>query len=240
MAHTFGTASTRTSLATNPITTAAFTILAGDTVVALLLKVNGATVRAGGAPVFAGRTMIQANTTQLAVTTPEASCELWYLLDPVVGSWTATIPNTGSLTVFHTFITGRAGPGRISVFDGANGGNGTSANPTAGAVVTTANGDIGFAVCASGLTDFDPAVPSHTGFGTGTGTPLGTFDDGAHGGGQQYALQANAGSITMLWTVGSDDWGCVAAFFSESPAISLNNYLHVKAGSGISVTERIR
>ena len=107
-------------------------------------------------------------------------------------------------------------------------------------MVTTTDGDIGFAVCASGLTDFDPATPSHTGFGTGTGTPLGTFDDGAHGGGQQYALQATAGSITMGWTVGSDDWGCIAAFFREVPTHRINNLMSVKVNSGMAVSERVR
>lgn len=244
MAHTFGTASTRTSSAGNPITTAGFTLENTDTVLVLLLKINGATDRAGGAPTINNVAFTQANTTQKAATSPEASCELWYLLNPhklfPPGSYTITIPNTGGLTIFYTLATGRASPGGSSAFDGANGSNNTTANPSAGAVVTTEDGDIGFSVCASGLTDFDPATPSHTGFGTGTGTPLGTFDDGAHGGGQQYALQATKGSITMGWTVGSDDWGCVAAFFKEVPPPRLNKFHSVRVGDGMGTSERAR
>lgn len=246
MAHSLGSTSARTSSSGNPITTAGFTLDQVDTVLALLLKVNGGTPRAGGAPSVNGVVFTQANSTQLAATNPEASCELWYLLNPcclfIPGSYALTIPNTGGLTVFYTMITGRAAAGGRSDFDGANGGNNTSANPSAGAVVTTTDGDFGVAVCCSGLTDFDPATPSHTGFGTGTGTPLGTFDDGAHGGGQQYTLQATLGSITMGWTVGSDDWGCVAAFFREIPPVSFNNYQSVKArsSSGMFVTEHFR
>ena len=110
MAHTFGTASTRTSSTGNPITTAGFTLEASDTVLVLLLKVNGATDRAGGSPTLNGLTFTQANSTQKAATSPEASCELWYILNPCnpyanpaavrAGSYAVTIPNTGGLTVF--------------------------------------------------------------------------------------------------------------------------------------------
>jgi hypothetical protein len=239
VAHTFGTASTRTSAATNPIAAAAFTVDDLDTVVVLFLKVNGGTDRTGGAPTFAGQTMTQASTTQKAASSPEASCELWYLLNPLQGSWVCSIPNAGELTVFYTLATGRAKAGGHSALDVVAGTNGTSTNPSAGAATTTQDGDIGFAVCCSGLTDFDPATPSHTGFGTGTGTPLGTFDDGAHGGGQQYALQASAGAITMGWTVGSDDWGCVAVFFKEVLPTVVQNRMRFKAGQGMSITENV-
>lgn len=240
MAHTLGSTSTRTSGATSPITTAAFATVKEDTVLILFLKVNGGTDRTGGAPTFAGRTMTQASTTQKAASSPEASCELWYLLRPPIGtSYVCVIPNAGSLTVFYTIATGRAAPGGSSAFDGAAGANGTSTNPSAGAVITTADGAIGFAVCASGLQDFDPSTPSHTGFGTGTGTPLGTFDDGPHGGGQQYALQATLGTITLGWTASSDDWGCVAAFFKEVPPVRFEDYRGFQAGQGISVGEKV-
>lgn len=248
MAHVFGTASTRTSSTGNPIVTAAFTIDKLDTVLALSLKVNGATDRAGGAPTFGGYTMVQANATQKAASSPEAGCELWYLTAkqcggrnlPIGTAFTCTIPNTGGLTVFYTLATGRAKAGGQSAIDVAGGANGTSANPAPGSLTTTEDGDIGFAVCASGLTNFDPATPAGTGFGTGTGTPLGTFDDGAHGGGQQYHLQSAKGAFDLGWTVGSDDWGAVAAYFKEVPPHAFNNYFGFQAGSGISVTEKIR
>lgn len=244
MAHTFGTASTRTSAATSPITTAGFTLTNLDTVLVLLLKINGGTDRAGGAPTINGVAFTQANTTQKAAASPEAGCELWYLLNPCKlfqpGSYAVTIPNTGTLTIFYTLATGRAAAGGSSRLDVAGGTNGTSADPNPGSLTTTTDGDIGFAVCASGLTDFDPATPAGTGFGTGTGTPLGTFDDGQHGGGQQYHLQATRGSFTLGWTVGSDDWGCVAAYFKEVAPHRLNNYMGIKAGSGISTGEKIK
>ena len=246
MAHTFGTASTRTSSTSNPITTAGFTLAATDTVLALILKVNGGTNRTGGEPSINGVVFSQANSTQKAAASPEASCELWYLLNPYKlfppGSYAVTIPNSGGLTVFYTLATGRAAAGGSSAFDGANGSNGTSTNPTPNSITTTTDGDIGFAVFCSGATDADPATPSGTGFGTGTGTPLGTFDDGQHGGGQQYHLQATPGAFTLGWTFGtSEDWGCVAAYFYEIPPLNLNNFHSVKvSGSDMFVTEHLR
>lgn len=233
MAHLFGKSSTRTSSASNPITTAAFTIERGETVLVLLLKIVGATNRNTGAPTFAGLTMTQGNTVQKAVTSPEASCELWYLLNPPAGSWTATIPNSGALTVFYTLVTGRAQAGGRSAFDVAAGANNTSANPAPGSVTTTEDGDIGFAITAGGWTTWAPSAQA--------GTLIANTDDGAHGGGEQYHLQATKGAIDLGWTfVTSDDWGAVAAYFKEVPPPNLNNYMGARADSGISVSEKIR
>jgi hypothetical protein len=173
----------------------------------LLLKTAGGTDRTGGAPTFAGLTMTQASTTQKAAASPEAGAELWYLLQPPAGANTGSIPNAGTLTLYYTWATGKAAPGHVSLLDGANGGNGTSTNPTPGAVVTTTNGDIGFAIAASGVTTWAPTAQA--------GNVIANTDDGTHGGGEQYYLQDTPGSITLNWTQGSDDWGAVAAFFRQ-------------------------
>lgn len=238
MPHTFGKASTRTSSASSPITTASFQIVAGETVVVLMLKAVGGTNRNSGAPTFAGMSMTQANTVQKAAASPEASCELWYLLNPPIGTWTCVIPNTGTLTIFYTLATGVAKAGGKSALDVATGNNGTSTNPAPGSVTTTEDGDIGFSVCCSGATDFDPATPTGTGFGTGTGTPLGTFDDGTHGGGQQYHLQSTKGATDLGWTFAtSEDWGCVVAYFKEVPPNSFQNYMGIRSNSGMWVSK---
>lgn len=238
MAHTLGTTTTRANSSSNPVTSGTLALVQEDTVVVLLLKVDGATDRTGGSPTFNGQVMTQASTTQKAAASPEASCELWYLLNPVprlmnAGSYTASIPNAGTLSLYNTLITGRAKSGARSALDVAGGANNTSANPSPGALVTTEDGDFGVAVFCSGLTDADPATPAQTGFGTGTGTPVGTFDDGNHGGGQQYHLQSTKGSTDLGWTVGSDDWGCVAAYFKEVPTHALNNYQRCRVGTGM-------
>lgn len=209
MAHTFGsTVLARASAATSPITRSATTV-SGDTVLVVMLNVVSATNRAGGNLTFNGVAMAQANSTQKAAASPEASAELWYLVNPMIGTADVVIPNTGSLSIFSAAYTGRAASGKTSTFDAANGSNGTSTNPTTGAIVATVNGAIYFATVASGAQTWAP---------TGrTGTQLFDTDDGATGGGGQYLLQATAGSQAMSWTFGtSDDWGAVGAAFKEA------------------------
>jgi hypothetical protein len=233
VAHSFGKSSTRTSSTGNPITTAPFAIVAGETVLVLLLKVDGSANRNTSAPTFAGLTLTQANSTQKAAASPEASAELWYLLNPPIGSFTCTIPNSGALNVFYTLATGKAKAGGRSAFDVAIGANGTSANPAPGSVTTTEDGDIGFAVCATGAQTWAPSARA--------GTQIADTDDGAHGGGEQYHLQVTAGATNLGWTFAtSDDWGAVAAYFKEVAPLALNNYMGIRAGSGISVGEKIR
>lgn len=232
MAHTYALGLARASSTSNPITFS-YTVATGDTVICLMLKVNGATDRAGGAPTWGTYTFTQASTTQKAVTTPEASTELWYLVNPVPAVATLTIPNTGALTVFYVIGIGRAAGGGRSQFIGANGGNATSTNPTPGAVTVDTAGSIGFATVANGATTWSPASQ--------VGTAIQNTDDGAHGGGTQYILNPSIGSHTLSWTFAtSEDWGAVSAYFREIPPRAFNNYASVRADSGISVGERIK
>ena len=225
MAHTIGSLPARASSAGNPITFSQ-AVAAGETLLVVMLKVNGATDRAGGALTWGTRTLTQANSTQKAVTTPEASTELWYLLNPSPGTQTLTIPNTGALTVFYQVALARAAAGGSSAFNAANGGNATSANPTPGAIDCLA-GDIVLATVASGATTWAPSAQA--------GTNIQNTDDGAHGGGTQYSTRAAAGSFTCGWTFAtSDDWGAVAAAFREVPPNALENYKRVRVADGLS------
>lgn len=232
MAHAIGSLPARGSSAANPITFS-HTVLQGETVLVLMLKVNGATNRNSGAPTWGSYIFQQANTTQKAAASPEASCELWYILNPLPATATLTIPNSGTLTVFYQPAAGRAVGGGFSALDVATGASGTSANPAPGSVTTTEDGDIGFAVVATGAQTWAPSAQA--------GTVISNNDDGAHGGGTQYHLQATKGAIDLGWTFAtSDDWGSVVAYFKEIPAINMNNYGYVRAGSGMSVGERIK
>jgi hypothetical protein len=208
MAHTFGsTVLARTSAASSPITRSA-TTAAGDTVLVLFLDVKGGTNRAGGTPTFGGVNGTQANSTQKAASSPEASIEVWYWTAPTIQTADIVIPNTGSATIFSAAYTGRAGADMTSAFDAANGTNATSTNPTTNAIVSTVNGAIYFAATAGGWQSFAPSGR--------TGTSLYETDDGATGGGGQYLLQTTAGSQAMSWTFGtSDDWGAVGVAFKE-------------------------
>ena len=114
MAHTFGNNSTRASSSSSPITTATFTPTSGSTVLVLFLWVQGGTNRAGGSPTYNGVAMNQANSTQKAAASPESSMEIWYVVSSdgtTLPAATASIPNTGSLTIHYQFATGKAGAG---------------------------------------------------------------------------------------------------------------------------------
>jgi hypothetical protein len=202
---------------------------AADTVLVLMIKTVGGTNRAGGAPTFAGQTMLQADSTQKAAASPECSAELWYLLSPPAGAGTASIPNTGAAQIFYTIATGRSSTGQ-SALDGANGSNNTSTNPSPGAVTTTVAGDIGFAIVASGAQTWAPSAQA--------GTNIANTDDGAHGGGEQYFLDASTGSRTLGWTFAtSDDWGAVAAFFKEvAPTPVINDTATGSEGQSFSAS----
>lgn len=232
MAHTYALGVARTSSAGNPIAFS-YAVSRGDTVIALMLKAVGATNRAGGSPTWGPYTFTQANSTQKAAASPEASCELWYLLNPAPATATLTIPNSGALTIFYTVGIGRAALGGSSAFEGANGGNNTSTNPTPGAVTVTEAGEIGFAVNANGATTWAPSAQ--------VGTVIANTDDGADGGGEQYILNPALGSHTLSWTFGtSEDWGAVSAYFREIPPPNLENFKAVRVGDGMSTGERVR
>lgn len=231
MAFTYSLLTTRASSAGNPITFS-LTVPAATGVMVLMIKGVGATNRAGASPTWGTYTFTKANLTQKAATSPEASAELWYLLNPIAGTATLTIPNTGAITIYYEVDAGIVPRGGSAFFQGANGSNGTSTNPTPGAVTTQGNG-IGFAHTAGGWVNFSSATP--------VGVAIFTADDGADGGGGQYILNPPAGSHTLSWTFGtSDDWGAVSAYFGEIPPNAINNYMHFDAPAGISVGEKIR
>lgn len=226
MAHTYALGRVRTSSAGNPITFS-YTVAIGDTVIGLLIKGVGGSDRAGGSPTWGPYTFTQASTTQKAAASPEASAELWYLLNPYPATATLTIPNSGAITTFTTVVIGRAVAGGTSRFIAASGGNGTSTNPTPGAVTVTDAGSIGFAINANGATTWAPSAQ--------VGTVIANTDDGADGGGEQYILSPAIGSHTLSWTFGtSDDWGAVSAYFREIPPANMENFKYVRVGDGVS------
>ena len=245
MAHTRTSILARASSAGNPVSVSA-TIPAGVTVLCLLIKGTGATNRAGAAPSLSGGeptsgtiTFTQANSTQKAAASPEASAELWYAVPnkdgPVrfkAGTYTLTIPNTGAITLKYTLEAGSAPAGGRSEFLNANGGNGTSTNPTPGAVTVDTAGSIGWAITAGGWTTWAPSAQ--------VGTIIANTDDGADGGGEQYILSPAIGSHTLSWTFGtSDDWGAVSAYFREVPPPNdVNRMGGAAGGDGLTVVSR--
>jgi hypothetical protein len=220
----------RASSTGNPITFT-LTVAAKDSVVVLLVKTVGTVDRAGGAPTWMGRTFLQADSTRKAATLPEAGAELWYLLNPLPQSGTLTLPNTNAATIFYEVVSGTAsGGGGHAALEGAIGSSGNNAaNPSPGSITTVTDGCILFGVTAGGWTTWAPSAQA--------GTAISNVDDGADGYGSQYFLQSARGAKTMDWTFATtDDWGAVAAAFSEIPPVTFQNYLATKAASGMSVS----
>jgi hypothetical protein len=209
MAFTYRLVQARTAYSVVAVNTNV-TLVTGDSVVAVLIKVTGASARTGGAPTLAGVAMTQASTAQFAAASPEAGAELWYTLNPnAAGSTALTIPDGNAVAGFYTVVSGQASTG-VAGLTNAAGANGTSTNPAPGSITPTAAGDIGFAIVASGATTWNPSPQA--------GTVIANTDDGAHGGGEQYVIAPNTTGINLGWTFGtSDDWGAVAVFFKEAP-----------------------
>lgn len=232
MAHTRSNKVARTSSTANPITQSV-TLTNNDTVVVVLINVVGNVVRAGGTPSFGGIPMRQASTQQIAATTPEASAEIWYLdqrdgLPWPPGSYTLSIPNTGTLSTRYTVEAGQAAGGGRSALEAANGANATGTNPSPGAITITQAGDIAWSIIAGGAQTWSPSAQA--------GTIIANTDDGSTGGGEQYILNPSIGSLTLNWTFNtSEDYGAVVVAFKEVPPRSFNNYIRVQAGNGISV-----
>lgn len=223
MAHTYALGQARTTSTGNP-TTVSYTVNRGDTVLGLLIKGVGGTARADGAPTLGPYTFTQANSTQIAATSPEASAEAWWIVNPHPGTYTLTIPNTGAISLRYTVAVGRAASGGHSIFAGANGSNGTSTNPTPGALTPNGDGAIYFAIVASGATTWSPSAQG--------GTIIANTDDGANGGGEQYLLQGARAAATLNWTFGtSDDWGAVVMAFDEVAPHNIENFKRVGIGN---------
>lgn len=198
-------------------------------VLIVCLKTLGATNRAGGAPNYMGVDLIQANTTQKAAASPESSAEIWYMTNPPhspAADPNIIIPNTGLAAVHYDIIGAKAQLGMTAAFEAAGGSNGTSVNPTTGAIVTTKDGCFGVGLVVSGAQTWAPSAT--------TGTILTNVDDGSDGYGEAYTEQVSAGSFTFTWTFAtSEDWGAVGVFFKEvaDPDVQLNNYQSVSSVS---------
>jgi hypothetical protein len=214
MAHTLDTfarlpSAANTTATTNP-QTGTYTTGTGATVLVLMLLYAGGTARAGGDPSFNGVTMLQAGSTRTGTPSPEASCEIWYLLDPSIGAFTVSVPNSGGLALKIHIASAIAGGGMVSALDQTGGAGTAGTNPTA-SVTTTVNGAAIFACVADGAQTWNPSGRS--------GTQIYDEDFGSWGGGSQYIMQASFGTQAMSWTFGtSEDYGLAVAAFKEVTA----------------------
>lgn len=206
--HTFDT-SKRFTGSTNPLITS-YTCGSGATLLVLGIVVGGGTNRTGGAPTYNGISMTQVQTTQKYATSPETSCEMWYLSNPITNSVkTISVPNSGARTLYIIASSYKAAVGKTSVLENSYATTGLSANPSVNFTTFTA-GDVVVDVLGDGLN----TVPT-----SNSNIKLFSVDDGSYSDNGQYSLQALAGNVVFSWNVGSDDW-CyiIGAWKEQSPA----------------------
>lgn len=211
MAHTFDTSLRipTTSVNTSNPQSGSYTCGAGATLLVVSLVYAGSTARSGGAPTYNGVALQQADIQRYGSTNPEASVEMWYMLNPPTGAaYTISVPNAGGLNMATMIASFKAQSGYTSFLDVSNGNGAVSTNPSV-SVTTTADGDVIVAAVANGAQSWS---------GTPVGTNVFTNDNGSWGGGLQYLLQTSQGTQAMSWTFGtSEDWGVVVAAFKEAP-----------------------
>ena len=218
MAHTFD--NNLRFVSRNDPVTSDYTCGSGATLLVLGVVVEGELLRTGKAPTYNGIDLTQADTTRQFTSSPEISCELWYLTDPEVGvPLEIHISNPRSLLIHVQASSYIVSTGKTSVLDVVGGDQGTTASPSV-SLTTTEDGDVIVGVFGDGE-NFAPTGNS--------GTQLNSNDNGLYSDSNQFTLQSSAGAIATSWTTqtygagvygggiynGDDDWTMVVAAFKE-------------------------
>lgn len=214
--------------------TLSYTAGDGATVMILGIVVGGAAsyaCRTAGTPTFNGKNFKQVGGTQTAATNPEGCAELWYLLltpSDTGAAHTVSIPNANTRAMNFHVATFSAQPDNTSVLDVSVGNSGTTINPGAASITTTANGDVLVSELFSGLWT-SPTV-------TIPGTQLFSNNPGGYNGAFQYYLQPTAGAQQLRWTSAtSNDWGAIVASFKElaMPRYKVTGRITYLNGTGV-------
>jgi hypothetical protein len=231
MAHTFDTKAQITLATTNP-QAMNYTCGASATLLIVgLIYANG--VRTGNVT-YNGVALTQADQTRYGSSGPEARCELWYMIDPPVGSaYEVSIPNPNSLNLEAHISSYCSEVGCKTVFHAASG-NVTSY--TLGGSVATTEICLTVAVGAGG---FDTFVPTSI-----SGTILYGSDNGTWGGGSQYKINTTSGNMSLYWyglPGYYEDNGSVIVAFANPPSgirvSKANIYDQLKPPEGISISK---
>jgi hypothetical protein len=208
-----------TTYTTSDPVTGSIAIGIGDTLVVALILNSGGTPRTGGAPTFGTYTMSQADTSRAGLTSPEITCEMWYITasginQPTITDTDISLPNTNGGRTVIDLVSAKTAPGKTSILQVATGSAvaTTSTNPYC-KITPTAGSNIIFEVVADGANTWNPTAR------TAIFTNINDNDIGNYGGGMQYAITNSTSIITGSWTFGTaEDWGVVMAAFGETNA----------------------
>jgi hypothetical protein len=207
MAHTYDTKAAGARSNANP-KTFNHTCGSGATLLILTLVIDGATPRAGGAPTYNGVAMTQADQARQAVSSPETTVEMWYMLDPPTGSaYAISIPNSGTVYITAETVSFKAGSGSKTALRAASYATNTSTNPTGPTHSGLTGGDVMVAVVGYGDDSFSGSGQS--------GTSIYGTDDGTYGGAAQYTIYAGIDSYLKWTDTTNEDWAIISAVFKE-------------------------
>lgn len=192
-----------TSSSSNPISYL-LTVPSGSKAFVLFIINSTTTAREGGSPTWNGAVLTQAGSAQTGGT--EFNVELWYKLNPDIGSYNVSIPNTGTQTLYFYYL-GFSSDSSVTYFNIAQTSD-TTANPS-----LTINDVPAGGACAAVLADGYKSAPTGR-----SHTALVETDQGAFSTDGQYGLIASLSNVTMSWTVAADNWAMIMAAFQEGLA----------------------
>ena len=177
----------------------------------VMITVGGATTRTGGTPTYNGTALTQASTTTYYATSPETNIEMWYLINPSIGTYDVSIPNNGSLEV--SLITSRFSPdlgASVAVID-AQSNTGVSTAPGSATHSDYHYDDLMVAMFASGS---DSTATYCTGTQLVNQQDCGTYIAGAAY--RQFSFMTIPTAYSISWgNLTSEDWAVVSAVFRE-------------------------
>lgn len=188
------------------------------TLVVLDINVPGGTQRTGGAPTINGYPLTQVNTGYICT---EICGEKWHAVwshfvdagmptPTIPGSLEILIPNAGAIRIWGVAHTYKAGLNKVSVLDVSTYKSGTTAtaNPSGTIFPTDANGVV---TVTAGFGANAVPTSMHTAI-----TTLYSHDPATYTFFEGYRLLSAVGSVRVMFTMASDDWGWVLASFKEA------------------------
>ena len=218
-----------TTTTSDPIT-GSFACGANAKALVVMIFYAASTQRTGGTPTYNGLELTQVES--LAGVT-EASCEMWYLLDPPTGApYDVVVQNDNTRTAWVHYISINAASGKTCAVDDTGINETTAAYPNV-TVITTVSDAFTVACVATGDNSFAPSATR--------GTVIYTDDPAAYGGGSQYLSGSASGSLVMTWTDStSDDYGAIGVAFKEVdgvPLLVVSNTTQSQTSDKVALTQ---
>lgn len=160
--------------------------------------------------------------------------ELWYIYNPSTGANNVVVTWTGTLVYGGSAAASFSGVATSSPIESSGGATDTTLTTLTGPVRVgqTTNAMVDCVYSRSGTLTKDASQTLIAGITIAS-------DDNV---GMSYKLNATGGLQNMVWTESADgnDWSITVASISAPPINNLNNFEFIKAGNGMSASEKIK